>query len=88
MKKKKITTISVNEKNLKEAKEILEELGMNFSQAVGIFLAMIIKHQGLPFEVRFKKSSYKRRKELDEFKKRLNQPFGEFSEEDIPPEWR
>ncbi len=46
------TTLRVDEKNYKEAKEILERLGLNVSQAFNIFIAMIKETRGLPFEVK------------------------------------
>ncbi|EDP73561.1 type II toxin-antitoxin system RelB/DinJ family antitoxin [Hydrogenivirga sp. 128-5-R1-1] len=46
------TTLRVDEKNYKEAKEILERLGLNVSQAFNIFIAMIKEYKGIPFEVK------------------------------------
>jgi DNA-damage-inducible protein J len=46
------TTIRIDQKNYMQAKEILEYLGLTYSQAVGIFNNMIICHKGLPFEVK------------------------------------
>ena len=45
------TSLRLDEDKFKEAKEILGQLGMNFTEAVNIFTSMIIAKQGLPFEV-------------------------------------
>ena len=41
----------LDEEKLIEAKQILAQLGMNFSEAVNIFTSMIVANQGLPFNV-------------------------------------
>jgi len=46
------TSLRIDKDSLSEAKEILNEVGMNFSEAVNIFTKMIVKHKGLPFEVK------------------------------------
>jgi len=46
------TSLRIEEDNLEEAKKILASLGMNFSEAVNIFTAMIVQERGLPFEVK------------------------------------
>ncbi|NPA16172.1 MAG: type II toxin-antitoxin system RelB/DinJ family antitoxin [Aquificae bacterium] len=46
------TTLRVDEENYREAKKILERLGLNVSQAFNIFIAMVKEHRGLPFEVK------------------------------------
>ena len=51
MSKKIHTTLRVDEENYKEAKEILNRLGLNVSQAFNIFIAMIKEHKGLPFKL-------------------------------------
>ncbi len=45
------TSLRLDEDKFREAKEILGQLGMNFTEAVNIFTSMIIAKQGLPFEV-------------------------------------
>ncbi|MFK5969335.1 MAG: type II toxin-antitoxin system RelB/DinJ family antitoxin [Candidatus Marithrix sp.] len=45
------TSLRIDAIKLKEAKEILNELGMNFTEAVNIFTSMIVAQQGLPFKV-------------------------------------
>ena len=46
------TSLRIEEKSLKEAKEILSNLGLNFSEAVNMFTAMIVQEGGLPFDVK------------------------------------
>ena len=46
------TSLRIDKNSLLDAKEILNEVGMNFSEAVNIFTKMIVKHKGLPFEVK------------------------------------
>ena len=45
------TSLRIDEEKLVEAKQILAQLGMNFSEAVNIFTSMIVAKQGLPFAV-------------------------------------
>lgn len=45
------TSLRLDADKLAEAKQILSELGMNFSEAVNIFTNLIVAKQGLPFEV-------------------------------------
>jgi DNA-damage-inducible protein J len=45
------TSLRLDADKLTEAKQILSELGMNFSEAVNIFTSLIVAKQGLPFEV-------------------------------------
>jgi len=46
------TSLRIEEETLKEAKEILATLGMNFSEAVNVFAAMVVQEKGLPFDVK------------------------------------
>jgi len=46
------TSLRIEQNSLKDAKKILEEMGMNFSEAVNIFTKMIVAHRGLPFDVK------------------------------------
>ncbi len=46
------TSLRLDEDKFREAKEILGQLGMNFTEAVNIFTSMIVTKQGLPFEVK------------------------------------
>lgn len=46
------TSLRIDEIKLLEAKKILADLGINFTEAVNIFTNMIVAKQGLPFEVK------------------------------------
>ena len=46
------TTIRVDEENYTKAKEILAQIGLNYSQAVSVFNNMIVLNKGLPFELK------------------------------------
>jgi len=42
----------IEEATFNEAKAILAGLGMNFTDAVNIFVSMVVQTKGLPFEVK------------------------------------
>lgn len=42
--------VCVRSGELVQAKEILKSLGMNFTEAVNIFTAMVVQERGLPFD--------------------------------------
>lgn len=46
------TSLRLDEVTLKEAKIILNSLGLNFTEAVNIFTNMVVQHKGLPFDVK------------------------------------
>jgi len=46
------TTIRVDEENYLKAREILSQIGLNYSQAVSVFNNMIVLNKGLPFELK------------------------------------
>lgn len=46
------TSLRLDEDKLIQAKEILSQLGMNFTEAVNIFTSMVVARHGMPFEVR------------------------------------
>ena len=46
------TTIRLEERDYKEAKDILKYIGMSYSQAVNMFNRMIVLERGLPFEAK------------------------------------
>lgn len=64
-----MTTINVrvDEKIKKEASNLFEELGLDMSTAMNLFLRQAIMHGGLPFEV--KKNNVDTISALDEVKK-------------------
>ena len=61
-------TINVNVDNniKKEATAILNDLGLNMSTAINMFLAQIIKQDGIPFEVKNPKPTRALKKALKE----------------------
>ena len=46
------TTLRIDKEKFSKAKEILAKCGLNFSQAVNVFVSMIVQNKGLPFEVK------------------------------------
>ena len=46
------TSMRIEEATFNEAKAILAGLGMNFTDAVNIFVSMVVQTKGLPFEVK------------------------------------
>ena len=46
------TTIRLEENDYKQAREILEYIGMSYAQAVNMFNRMIVLEKGLPFEAK------------------------------------
>jgi len=46
------TSLRLDENQFREAKEILSQLGMNFTEAVNIFTNMVVLNRGLPFHVK------------------------------------
>ena len=46
------TTISIEDSNYFQAKEILKKKGLSYSQAIRAFNNMIVLNNGLPFEVK------------------------------------
>jgi len=46
------TTIRVDSESYNKAKEILNQIGLNYSQAISVFNNMIVLNKGLPFELK------------------------------------
>ena len=46
------TTIRIEETNYFQAKDILSQIGLTYSQAIGVFNSMIVLNNGLPFDVK------------------------------------
>ena len=46
------TTIRVDSESYTKAKEILNQIGLNYSQAISVFNNMIVLNKGLPFELK------------------------------------
>lgn len=45
------TSLRLDAEKINEAKQVLSQLGMNFSEAVNIFISLIVAKQRLPFNV-------------------------------------
>jgi len=45
------TSLRLDQEKLIKAKQILADLGLNFSEAVNIFTNLIVAKKGLPFDV-------------------------------------
>lgn len=60
------TQIRIEENTKKQAVELLEDLGINLSDAVNIFLRQVILQKGIPFEVKYPEDMYEFRPEVIE----------------------
>ena len=47
------TSIRMDADTKKKASELLNELGLDLSSAVNIFLRQVVLHGGLPFEIKY-----------------------------------
>ena len=72
------TTIRVDESSYNKAKEILNDLGLNYSQAISVFNKMIILNNGLPFEVKIQND--KTKKALKELENKEGKTFKNINE--------
>ena len=67
------TTIRVEETNYHKAKQILDQMGLSYSQAIGVFNSMIVMNKGLPFEVKIPNTQTK--KALNELEEKKGETF-------------
>lgn len=67
------TTIRVDEESYSQAKEILSQIGLNYSQAISVFNNMIVLNKGLPFELKIPNDTTK--KALNELETKDGQTF-------------
>ena len=58
------TSLRLDADKFSEAKLILKELGLNFTEAVNIFTSMVVANKGLPFNVNMP---------TDEFRNSINE---------------
>ena len=72
------TTIRVDEENYLKAREILSQIGLNYSQAVSVFNNMIVLNKGLPFELKIPNNQT--RQALHELKVRDGKTFDNVNE--------
>jgi len=60
------TTIRIEETTYHQAKEILKQLGLSYSQAISAFNNLIVLNKGLPFDLEIANSETKKAfKELE-----------------------
>jgi len=67
------TSLRLDEDKFSQAKEILKDLGLNFTEAVNIFTSLVVANKGLPFDV--KMPTEKLQKSIDELEKKDGQSF-------------
>ena len=58
--------VNVNAETKKEASKVLDELGLNMTTAINIYLKQIVKHNGIPFEDKNRVHNNKLKKALKE----------------------
>lgn len=58
----------------KEASELFNDLGLNLSTAINIFLTQCVKEQAIPFEIKQPKPTRRLKKALKEAEKIINDP--------------
>ena len=64
--------IRVDEDVKRKAELICQELGMNLSTAVNIFLRQTVRSEGIPFDVRLNRPNAETRAALDDVENRRN----------------
>jgi len=67
------TTIRVEENSYAQAKDILNKLGLSYSQAIGVFNNMIVLNKGLPFDVKI--PTKETQKAMNELESRTGKSF-------------
>jgi len=72
------TSLRLDADKLSEAKEILKNLGLNFTEAVNIFTNMVVANKGLPFEVKI--PTKKLKKSIDELENKDGKTFKSIDE--------
>lgn len=78
--------VNVDAKNKEAATNILKSLGLNMSTAINMFLAQIVKRDGIPFEVvnpKPSKDMLEALKEAEEIIKNPNKHPGYTNREDL-----
>ncbi len=72
------TSLRLDADKLSEAKKILKDLGLNFTDAVNIFTNMVVANKGLPFDVKIPTKEFK--KSIDELKNKDGKSFKNVNE--------
>lgn len=71
-------TIRVEVTSYLKAKEILSQMGLNYSQSISVFNNMIVLNKGLPFELKIPND--KTKQALDELETRKGKSFKNLDE--------
>ena len=61
-----VVNVKVDSNIKKQATEIFNDLGLNMSTAINMFLTQVVKTDGIPFEIKNHKPNRKLRKALKE----------------------
>jgi len=61
-----VVNVKVDSNEKKQATEIFNDLGLNMSTAINMFLTQVVKQDGIPFEIKNHKPSRKLRRALKE----------------------
>jgi len=67
------TSLRLDADKLSEAKKILKDLGLNFTDAVNIFTNLVVSNRGLPFDVKLPTKEFK--KSIDELENKDGKSF-------------
>ena len=67
------TSLRLDEDKFSQAKEILKDLGLNFTEAVNIFTSLVVANKGLPFDVKI--PTEKLKKSIDELENKDGKTF-------------
>jgi len=67
------TSLRLDADKFAEAKEILKNVGLNFTDAVNIFTNLIVANKGLPFDVKLPTKEFK--KSIDELENNKGKSF-------------
>jgi DNA-damage-inducible protein J len=67
------TSLRLDADKFSEAKEILKNLGLNFTEAVNIFTNMVVANKGLPFDVKIPTKEFKH--SVDELENKKGKSF-------------
>jgi DNA-damage-inducible protein J len=65
-KSKVLVNVRVDADIKKQAEQVTEGLGINLSSAINLFLAQLVREQGMPFRPHLSEVTYADEKELDE----------------------
>jgi DNA-damage-inducible protein J len=67
------TSLRLDADKFQQAKVILKDLGLNFTDAVNIFTSMVVANKGLPFDVKLPTQEFQ--KAIDELEHKEGKSF-------------